>query len=334
MALLEVDNLQTHFRTPDGVNRAVDGVSFHVEEGETLAIVGESGCGKSVTAMSILRLVPEPPGRIAGAIRLEGRDLLTLDDRAMRDIRGNDISMIFQEPMTSLNPVLSIGRQLGETLRLHQGLDAAAAQGRATEMLALVGIAEPARRLAEYPHQMSGGMRQRVMIAMALACNPKLLIADEPTTALDVTIQAQILELMAELKRRVGAAIVLITHDLGVVAEVAERVMVMYAGRKVEEAPVAALFRAPRHPYTQGLLGAVPKLGSSLAGHDTRLAEIPGSVPSLKARVTGCVFAGRCPRVTELCRQVAPALEPKGREADGSRHLVACHYAAAEAVAA
>jgi peptide/nickel transport system ATP-binding protein len=334
MALLEVDNLQTHFRTPDGVNRAVDGVSFHVEEGETLAIVGESGCGKSVTAMSILRLVPEPPGKIAGAIRLGGRDLLTLDDRAMRNIRGNDISMIFQEPMTSLNPVLSIGRQLGETLRLHQGLDAAAAQRRAVETLTLVGIAEPTRRLAEYPHQMSGGMRQRVMIAMALACNPKLLIADEPTTALDVTIQAQILDLMAELKRRVGAAIVLITHDLGVVAEVAERVMVMYAGRKVEEAPVAALFRAPRHPYTQGLLGAVPKLGSSLTGHDTRLAEIPGSVPSLKARITGCVFAGRCPRVTELCRQVAPALEAKALGANGSRHLVACHYAATEAVAA
>jgi peptide/nickel transport system ATP-binding protein len=329
MALLEVDNLQTHFRTPDGVNRAVDGVSFHVNEGETLAIVGESGCGKSVTAMSILRLVPEPPGRIAGAIRLEGRDLFALDDRAMRDIRGNDISMIFQEPMTSLNPVLSIGRQLGETLRLHQGLDSGAAQRRAVEMLTLVGIAEPVRRLAEYPHQMSGGMRQRVMIAMALACNPKLLIADEPTTALDVTIQAQILDLMAELKRRVGAAIVLITHDLGVVAEVAERVMVMYAGRKVEEAPVAALFRTPRHPYTQGLLGAVPKLGSSLVGADTRLAEIPGSVPSLKQRIAGCVFAGRCPRVTELCRQVAPALEPK---APG--HFVACHYAATEAVAA
>ena len=329
MALLEVDRLQTHFRTPDGINRAVDGVSFHVEQGETLAIVGESGCGKSVTAMSILRLIPEPPGKIAGAIRLEGRDLLTLDDRAMRAIRGNDISMIFQEPMTSLNPVLSIGRQLGETLRQHQGLDAAAAQRRAVEMLALVGIAEPVRRLSEYPHQMSGGMRQRVMIAMALACNPKVLIADEPTTALDVTIQAQILELMAELKRRIGAAIILITHDLGVVAEVAERVMVMYAGRKVEEAAVADLFRAPRHPYTLGLLGAVPRLGSSLAGSETRLAEIPGTVPSLKRRIVGCVFAGRCPRVTELCRQVAPALEPK---APG--HLAACHYASAGAVAA
>jgi peptide/nickel transport system ATP-binding protein len=329
MALLEVENLQTHFRTPDGINRAVDGVSFHVNEGETLAIVGESGCGKSVTAMSILRLIPEPPGKIAGAIRLDGRDLMTLDDRAMRDIRGNDISMIFQEPMTSLNPVLSIGRQLGETLRLHQGLDAKAAEARATEMLNLVGIAEPRRRLSEYPHQMSGGMRQRVMIAMALACNPKLLIADEPTTALDVTIQAQILDLMAELKRRVGAAIILITHDLGVVAEVAERVMVMYAGRKVEEATVAALFRSPQHPYTQGLLGAVPKLGSSLAGTDTRLAEIRGAVPSLKQRIAGCVFAGRCPRATELCRQFAPALEPK---APG--HLAACHYALREAVAA
>ena len=329
MALLEVENLQTHFRTPDGVNRAVDGVSFQVEQGETLAIVGESGCGKSVTANSILRLIPEPPGRIDGAIRFQGIDLLKLSDRAMRAIRGNDISMIFQEPMTSLNPVLNVGRQLGETLRLHQGLDKRAAEARAVDMLALVGISEPRRRVREYPHQMSGGMRQRVMIAMALACNPKLLIADEPTTALDVTIQAQILELMADLKRKVGAAIILITHDLGVVAEVAERVMVMYAGRKVEEAPVAQLFRSPRHPYTQGLLGAVPKLGSSLTGTDTKLAEIPGQVPSLKERILGCVFASRCPLATELCRQLAPALETK---APG--HVAACHYATKEAVAA
>jgi peptide/nickel transport system ATP-binding protein len=329
VALLEVENLQTHFRTPDGVNRAVDGVSFQVEQGETLAIVGESGCGKSVTANSILRLIPEPPGRIAGAIRFQGIDLLKLSDRAMRAIRGNDISMIFQEPMTSLNPVLNVGRQLGETLRLHQGLDKRAAEARAVEMLALVGISEPRRRVREYPHQMSGGMRQRVMIAMALACNPKLLIADEPTTALDVTIQAQILELMADLKRKVGAAIVLITHDLGVVAEVAERVMVMYAGRKVEEAPVAQLFRSPRHPYTQGLLGAVPKLGSSLTGTDTRLAEIPGQVPSLKQRIRGCVFATRCTLATEMCRQLTPALETK---APG--HVAACHYAPREAVAA
>src|SRR3954451_2000222 len=208
MALLEVENLQTHFRTPSGINRAVDGVSFHVNEGETLAIVGESGCGKSVTSMSLMRLIPEPPGRIAGSIRLEGRDILKLSDREMRALRGNDISMIFQEPMTSLNPVLSVGRQIGETLRLHQGLDQTQAEARAVEMLTLVGIPEPARRVREYPHQLSGGMRQRVMIAMALACNPKLLIADEPTTALDVTIQAQILQLMLDLKRRVGAAIV------------------------------------------------------------------------------------------------------------------------------
>jgi len=329
MPLVQVENLQTHFRTPDGINRAVDGVSFHVEAGETVAIVGESGCGKSVTANSLLRLVPEPPGKIAGRILFEGRDLLTLPDREMRKIRGNDISMIFQEPMTSLNPVLTIGRQLGETVRLHQGLDRKAAEERSIEMLRLVGIPEPARRVGNYPHQLSGGMRQRVMIAMALACSPKLLIADEPTTALDVTIQAQILDLMRDLKHRVGAAIILITHDLGVVAEVASRVIVMYAGRKVEEAPVAELFRAPKHPYTQGLIGAVPKLGSSLGGHRTRLAEIPGLVPSLKQKIEGCVFAGRCPHVTELCRQVAPALDLK---APG--HLAACHYSRHEAVAA
>jgi peptide/nickel transport system ATP-binding protein len=329
MALLEVENLQTHFRTPDGVNRAVDGVSFQIAEGETLAVVGESGCGKSVTANSILRLIPEPPGRIAGAIRFQGTDLLKLDEPAMRKIRGNDISMIFQEPMTSLNPVLSIGRQLGETLRLHEGLGKDAAEDRSVEMLNLVGIAEAKRRVREYPHQLSGGMRQRVMIAMALACNPKLLIADEPTTALDVTIQAQILDLMRDLKRRVGAAIILITHDLGVVAEVAERVMVMYAGRKVEEAPVAQLFRSPRHPYTQGLLGAVPKLGSSVSGEATRLAEIPGLVPSLKNRIVGCVFASRCPLAADLCRQVAPPLELKA-----TGHVAACHFAPREEIAA
>jgi peptide/nickel transport system ATP-binding protein len=327
--LLEVENLQTHFRTPDGINRAVDGVSFHVEAGETLAVVGESGCGKSVTAMSLLRLIPEPPGKIAGSVKFQGKDLLKLSEKEMQAIRGNDISMIFQEPMTSLNPVLTVGRQIGETLRLHQGLDKAAANERAVEMLTLVGIPEPARRVNEYPHQLSGGMRQRVMIAIALACNPKLLIADEPTTALDVTIQAQILDLMRDLKSRVGAAIVLITHDLGVVAEVAERVMVMYAGRKVEEARVVDLFRSPRHPYTQGLLGAVPKLGSSLDGTTTRLAEIPGLVPSLKGRIQGCVFASRCPKTTDLCRAVAPGLEAK---APG--HIAACHYAAKDAVAA
>jgi peptide/nickel transport system ATP-binding protein len=325
MPLLEVENLQTHFRTPDGINRAVDGLSFHVNAGETVAIVGESGCGKSVTSMSILRLIQEPPGKVAGSVRFNGRDLLTLSDKEMRAIRGNEISMIFQEPMTSLNPVLTVGRQIGETLRLHQGLTKQQAEERSIEMLRLVGIPAPERRVREYPHQLSGGMRQRVMIAMALACNPKLLIADEPTTALDVTIQAQILDLMRDLKHRVGAAIVLITHDLGVVAEVAERVVVMYAGRKVEEAEVGKLFRNPRHPYTQGLLGSVPKLGSSLTGEETRLAEIPGLVPSLKQKIPGCVFASRCPQATDLCRSVSPALEDK---AEG--HVAACHYAPRE----
>ena len=329
MPLLEVENLQTHFRTPDGVNRAVDGVSFHVEEGETLALVGESGCGKSVTANSILRLIPEPPGKIAGSIRFRGTDLLQLSDKEMRRVRGNDISMIFQEPMTSLNPVLTIGRQLGETLRLHQRVSRREADDRAQEMLQLVGIPETKRRLTEYPHQLSGGMRQRVMIAIALSCRPKLLIADEPTTALDVTIQAQILDLMKDLKSKVGAAIILITHDLGIVAEVAERVMVMYAGRKVEEATVRELYRSPRHPYTQGLFGAVPKLGSSLSGQQMKLAEIPGVVPSLKQRIPGCVFASRCAAATDLCRQSAPALEIK---APG--HFAACHYAPKEALAA
>ncbi|HZF75805.1 MAG TPA: ABC transporter ATP-binding protein [Acetobacteraceae bacterium] len=325
MSLLQVRNLQTHFRTADGINRAVDGVSFDVRAGETLAIVGESGCGKSVTAMSILRLIPEPPGRIAGEILFNGKDLLRASDREMRAIRGNDISMIFQEPMTSLNPVLNVGRQIGETLRLHQGLSKQEAEARAVEMLKLVGIPEPERRVREYPHQLSGGMRQRVMIAIALACNPKLLISDEPTTALDVTIQAQILDLMRDLKHRVGAAIVLITHDLGVVAEVAERVVVMYAGRKVEEAEVGPLFRTPRHPYTQGLLGSVPKLGSSLTGEATRLQEIPGLVPSLKQKIPGCVFASRCPHATDLCVTVAPALEEKV-----PGHVAACHYAPRE----
>ncbi len=330
MALLEVDRLQTHFGTLDGVVRAVEGLSFHIDAGETVAIVGESGCGKSVTSMSILRLVPEPPGKIAGEIRFEGRNLLALSDAEMRDIRGKDISMIFQEPMTSLNPVLTVGRQIGETLRLHEGLSAKDAETRAVEMLTLVGIPAPARRVREYPHQLSGGMRQRVMIAMALACNPKLLIADEPTTALDVTIQAQILDLMRDLKSRVGAAIMLITHDLGVVAETAQRVVVMYAGRKVEEGSVRDIFAHPLHPYTQGLLGAVPKLGSSLSNSGrTKLTEIRGQVPSLRAPIVGCAFAGRCPGVTDLCRSVAPAVEAKT-----PGHFAACHYAARTEMAA
>lgn len=328
MSLLEIDRLQTHFRTPDGINRAVDGVSFSIQAGETLAVVGESGCGKSVTAMSILRLIPEPPGKIAGQIRFQGKNLLDLSDAEMRRIRGNEISMIFQEPMTSLNPVLTIGRQIGETLRLHQGLSSQQAIERAIEMLDLVGIPEPRRRVTEYPHQLSGGMRQRVMIAIALACSPKLLIADEPTTALDVTIQAQILDLMRDLKARVGAAIMLITHDLGVVAEVADRVVVMYAGRKVEEAPVKKLFANPLHPYTRGLIGAVPRLGSSRSGTTSRLNEIPGLVPSLKSKIVGCVFAGRCPIATDLCRTYAPGLSEK---APGQ--IAACHYAGEEVAA-
>jgi peptide/nickel transport system ATP-binding protein len=323
--LLEIDNLQTHFRTREGVNRAVDGVSFKLERGRTLAIVGESGCGKSVTANSILRLVPQPPGRIAGRIRFEGCDLLQLSERAMHEIRGNRIAMIFQEPMTALNPVLTIGHQIGEPLRLHKRLSRKAAEEHAFELLELVGIADPRQRASQYPHQLSGGMRQRVTIAMALACDPDLLIADEPTTALDVTIQAQILDLIVDLRARVGAAVILITHDLGIVAEIAERVLVMYAGRKVEEASVADLFQAPRHPYTQGLLAAVPRLGSSLLREATKLAEIPGAVPSPFQRVAGCVFANRCAIARDVCRQVAPGLEEK---APG--HFVACHLSRPE----
>ncbi|HKS89750.1 MAG TPA: ABC transporter ATP-binding protein [Stellaceae bacterium] len=321
--LLEVEGLRTWFFTRDGVVRAVDGVSFHVMPGETLAIVGESGCGKSVTALSILRLVPSPPGRIVdGAIRFAGRDLLALSDAEMRAVRGNDISMVFQEPMTSLNPVLTIGRQIGETLTLHQGLDRKTALARSVDMLRLVNIPEAERRIDEYPHQLSGGMRQRVMIAMALACNPKLLIADEPTTALDVTIQAQILDLMRGLKEKVDAAIVLITHDLGVVAEMAQRVVVMYAGRKVEEAAVRELFRRPLHPYTRGLLASVPKLGASLAaGRPPRLAEIAGTVPSLREEIPGCPFAARCAFATDICRRAMPPFEEKEEG-----HYAACYH--------
>ncbi len=319
--LLEIDGLKTHFFTRDGVVRAVDGVSFSVFPGETLAVVGESGCGKSVTSLSMMRLIASPPGRIvAGEIRLAGKNLLDLSERQMRAIRGNEISMIFQEPMTSLNPVLTIGRQITETLVLHQRLDRSAAEARAVEMLRLVGIPEPEQRIRQYPHELSGGMRQRVMIAMALACNPKVLIADEPTTALDVTVQAQILDLMRQLKAKTGSAIVLITHDLGVVAEMAQRVVVMYAGKKVEEAPVEALFATPRHPYTRALLGSVPRLRSSLAGNArTRLAEIPGMVPSLKEAIPGCIFAPRCAYATEHCRAEYPPLEAKA-----AGHSVAC----------
>ena len=319
--LLEIEDLQTHFFTRDGVVRAVDGVSFSVSAGETLAVVGESGCGKSVTSLSVLRLVASPPGRIvAGRIRFQGQDLLQLSERKMRAIRGNEISMIFQEPMTSLNPVLSIGRQISETLRLHRGMSQQAAEERSVEMLRLVGIPEAAQRTAQYPHELSGGMRQRVMIAMALACDPKLLIADEPTTALDVTVQAQILDLMRQLKAKTGTAIILITHSLGLVAEMAQRVVVMYGGRKVEEAPVQALFRRPRHPYTRALLKSVPRLRSSLSSSgQQRLAEIPGVVPSLREAIAGCIFAPRCAHAAERCRQDYPPLEQKA-----AGHWVAC----------
>ena len=329
MSLLEVRDLATHFFTRDGVVRAVDGVSFDLEAGETLGIVGESGCGKSVTALSILRLLPAQGRIVAGSVRFAGIDLAGLSEEEMRKVRGDKIAMIFQEPMTSLNPVLTIGTQIAENVVRHWGAGWREARERAREMLELVRISDPKRRLDEYPHQLSGGMRQRAMIAIALSCDPRVLVADEPTTALDVTIQAQILDLMLELKEKLGAAIVMITHDLGVIAETAQRVIVMYAGRKVEEAPVAELFRAPKHPYTQGLIGAVPKLGSSLEGERTRLAEIPGLVPSLKSRIRGCVFAGRCPYATDLCREIAPALTMKAPS-----HVAACHYAPREAVAA
>jgi peptide/nickel transport system ATP-binding protein len=321
--ILAIAGLKTWFFTRDGVVRAVDGVSFHVLPGETLAIVGESGCGKSVTALSILRLIPSPPGHIvSGTMRFAGRDLLGLSEAEMRDVRGNEISMIFQEPMTSLNPVLTIGHQIAETLTLHQGLGRATALDKAIDMLRLVHIPEARRRIGEYPHQLSGGMRQRVMIAMALACNPKLLIADEPTTALDVTIQAQILDLMRELKQKIDAAIVLITHDLGVVAEMAQRVVVMYAGHMAEEATVGALFRGPLHPYTKGLLNSVPRLGASLdQAHSLRLAEIPGTVPSLMEATPGCPFAARCAFATDLCHRTMPAFEEKE-----AGHFAACFH--------
>ena len=329
--LLRVDGLKTHFHTRDGVVRAVDGVSFDVLPGQTLAIVGESGCGKSVTAMSILRLLPMPPARIEGGrIEFDGRNLLDLSEPEMRAVRGNLISMIFQEPMSSLNPVLTIGRQIAEALILHRGLSKREAMARAMDMLQKVQVGEAERRLGQYPHELSGGMRQRVMIAMALACGPRLLIADEPTTALDVTIQAQILELMRKLGAETGASIILITHDLGVVAEMAQRVVVMYAGRKVEEADVESLFAHPRHPYTRGLLGSMPHLGESLDESldpmSKRLVEIPGVVPSLKEAVAGCLFAPRCPEASQRCRAEVPPLQ-----SFAAGHAAACWHPIATA---
>ena len=321
-AILEVRDLHTQFDTLDGVVRAVDGVSFDLARGETLGIVGESGCGKSVTALSILRLIPSETGRIAsGSIRFEGEELTALGEEAMKRLRGHRISMIFQEPMTSLNPVLTVGTQIAENVVRHLGVPWRAARDRACEMLDLVRIADARRRLDEYPHQLSGGMRQRVMIAMALSCDPQVLIADEPTTALDVTIQAQILDLMLELKEKTGTAIVLITHDLGVVAETTQRVVVMYAGRKVEEAPVEVLFDEPLHPYTRGLMRAIPRLDieADAAGTRPRLQEIPGLVPNLTRPIVGCAFAPRCGFATDRCRTEPPPIVDAG-----AGHTVAC----------
>jgi peptide/nickel transport system ATP-binding protein len=323
--MLEIKGLKTHFKTDDGWLHAVDGVDMTLDAGETLCVVGESGCGKSVTALSVLRLLQKGTGRIVGgSVRFEGRELTTLSDEAIKELRGHRISMIFQEPMTSLNPVLTIGVQIAENVVRHLKLGWREAMDRAVEMLRLVRVPDAERRVHDYPHQLSGGMRQRVMIAIALSCDPQLLIADEPTTALDVTIQAQILELMVELKEKTGTAIMMITHDLGVVAETTQRVMVMYAGRKVEEAPVGELFANPLHPYTIGLMRARPRLDvdAEETGRRPRLQEIPGIVPALNRPIVGCAFAPRCALATDRCRTERPELEmrPGG-------HLVACFEA-------
>ena len=322
--LLELEELRTHFFSDEGVARAVDGVNLAILAGETLGVVGESGCGKSVTALSILGLVPNPPGRIVGgAIRFRGEDLTRVDEARLRAIRGNHISMIFQEPMTALNPVFTVGNQIMETVMLHEGASKDEARERAIDMLFKVGIPSPERRVDEYPHQLSGGMRQRVMIAMAMACGPKLLIADEPTTALDVTIQAQILELMQDLQQKEQMSILLITHDLGVVAETAHHVAVMYAGKVVEYAAVEELFERPRHPYTIGLFRSLP----DLAAPGERLVTIPGIVPSAFRFPSGCRFRTRCPLATERCASEEPPLRDISDSADARLgHEVACHY--------
>jgi peptide/nickel transport system ATP-binding protein len=317
MPLLEVRNLVTEFDTDDGVARAVAGVSFSLDVGRTLGVVGESGCGKSVTALSILRLVPTPPGRIAdGEILYQGKNLLALSEPEMRRIRGNEIAMIFQEPMTSLNPVFTVGNQIAEAIELHQKTDRRETRRRVIEMLRLVEIPEPERRADEYPHQLSGGMRQRVMIAMALSCNPKLLIADEPTTALDVTIQAQILDLIAGLRERLGMALLLITHDLGIVAERADEIAIFYAGRIVERGTVTDVFLRPAHPYTRGLLDSIPRVGEKKR---SRLQAIPGTVPALTRLPSGCRFRDRCPIAIPRCAEVDPPLEEKT-----PNHVAAC----------
>ncbi|MEE4184567.1 MAG: ABC transporter ATP-binding protein [Gammaproteobacteria bacterium] len=310
-ALLQVRDLSVEFATDEGRVRAVDGISFAVRPGETVALVGESGCGKTVTGLALLGLIPQPPGRIAsGSILFAGRDLLAMPETELRGMRGSQISMIFQEPMTALNPVFRIGSQMVDVLRRHQRLTRAQARAAAIEMLAKVGLPAPGRRIDEYPHQLSGGMRQRVMIAMALSCGPRLLIADEPTTALDVTTQAQVMDLIVDLQREFGMALILITHDLGVVAESCQRALVMYAGKIVESAPVDTLFRVPRHPYTDGLLASIPRIR---ADRLERLPVIAGMVPDLRHLPDGCRFAERCPRVRDYCRLASPPLQPIGK---------------------
>ena len=319
MSLLDIRGLKTHFKTDDGWLHAVDGVDIAIDRGETVCVVGESGCGKSVTAKTVMKLIDMPPGRIvAGQVLWQGRDLVPLSPREMQSIRAKEIAIIFQEPMTSLNPVYPVGDQIAESVRLHEGASRREAMDRAIEMLKLVRIPTPERRVKDYPHQFSGGMRQRVMIAIALACNPKLLIADEPTTALDVTIQAQILDLMQELKDRLGMSVMLITHAMGVVAEVAQRVVVMYAGKVVEEAPVGELFAHPRHPYTQGLIRSIPRIDTA-ATHKVRLEAIPGTVPKLIDPAEGCRFAARCRHARPECSAATPPLR---EVAPG--HKVAC----------
>lgn len=318
--LLDIKDLRTYFFIPEGVAKAVDGISYHLVKGEPLGIVGESGCGKSVSALSVLRLVPSPPGKIVGGnILLRGMNLLDLPEKEMEKIRGNRISMIFQEPMTSLNPVFTIGNQITEAIRLHQGLNRGMALDKAVEMLKLVNIPNPEVCVRSYPHELSGGMRQRAMIAMALSCNPEILIADEPTTALDVTIQAQILDLMSKLQEELGMAIILITHDLGVIAEMVRRVIVMYAGKIVEEADTDTIFENPQHPYTKGLLKSIPRLGSKAKARKERLQEIPGIVPSVYDLPEGCKFSTRCNHTMDICREREPQLQEIG---DG--HLCSC----------
>ncbi|TQV75910.1 ABC transporter ATP-binding protein [Denitrobaculum tricleocarpae] len=318
--LLQVTDLCVEFETRDGTAKVLDEVSLELRAGETLGIVGESGCGKSMTALSILRLIPSPPGKItAGRVRLSGTDLLSLDERRMRDIRGKDISMIFQEPMTSLNPVFTVGEQIAESLRLHEGISEKDAAKRAVEILKSVGIPEPEARAESYPHQLSGGMRQRVMIAIALACGPKVIIADEPTTALDVTVQAQIFDLLRDLNQHLQTAIILITHDMGAIAEMTDRVTVMYAGRVVEEGPVEAILEAPRHPYTQGLIACVPQLDPNPGSERPPLEEIPGVVPPLSRLGSGCAFAPRCKHAFARCHDERPERQPVGGD-----HSAAC----------